>query len=261
VAMLIRPSSVFLFAGVLASFALAIGLRRGMLLTALSVAAAVLVIAPWTIRNYIQFDAFLPLSVQDGGTIAGTFNSDSANDPRYPFAWRCCSPSLRDVFSRRNAVDDAELAQKLRSRGFDYIKDHPSSLAKAFYWNGLTRLWDVRRPAWALNETKPQGRSRKVAAVGLGMYYVFLALALLGLWRARRRREVVVPILALALAASIVFTVEAATRYRTPLEPLIVVLACSALVPIAVRAEELLRSGRLGESVEGRAASLQRRRP
>jgi len=50
-----------------------------------------------------------------------------------------------------------------------------------------------------------------------------------GLWRLRRRRELVLPVLAMALAASVVFTVAAATRYRLPLEPLIVILACAAL--------------------------------
>jgi len=61
---------------------------------------------------------------------------------------------------------------------------------------------------------------------------VLFVLALAGLWRRRRRRELVWPVLALALAASIVFTIDSGTRYRAPLEPLIAVLACSAvLVP------------------------------
>jgi hypothetical protein len=46
-------------------------------------------------------------------------------------------------------------------------------------------------------------------------------------------------VLALALAASVVFTIDAGTRYRAPLEPLIAVLACSAvLVPRGAVAQE-----------------------
>jgi hypothetical protein len=62
------------------------------------------------------------------------------------------------------------------------------------------------------------------------MYYVLLPLSLIGLWLARRRRELVWPVLALAFGASVVFTIAAGTRYRAPLEPLIAILACSAVV-------------------------------
>lgn len=237
VAMLVRPSSVFLCAGVLASFALAAGLRRGIALTALSVGVAALLIAPWTIRNYVQFDALLPLSVQDGA-IAGTFNAESANDPVWPYAWRAEPRGVREVFRPRNAVDDAELLRKLRTLGFDYIKEHPSSVPQAFFWNGITRFWDVRRPARAVDEVRFEGRSKPVTQIGLAMYYLLLPLSLFGLWKARSRREIVVPVLALALASSLVFTVVSGTRYRAPIEPLIVTFACAALVPLLRRSRE-----------------------
>ena len=68
---------------------------------------------------------------------------------------------------------------------------------------------------------------------------MLLPLALIGLWRARRRRALVLGVLAMALAASVVFTADSGTRYRAPLEPLIAVLACSAvLVPRAAREQE-----------------------
>ncbi len=62
------------------------------------------------------------------------------------------------------------------------------------------------------------------------MYYVLLVAALVALWRLRARRALVLPLLAMAFAASVVFTTVAATRYRLPLEPMIVILACSVLV-------------------------------
>ena len=42
-----------------------------------------------------------------------------------------------------------------------------------------------------------------------------------------------IPLLAMALAASIVFTVASATRYRAPLEPLLAILAVAAVAPAA----------------------------
>ena len=40
-----------------------------------------------------------------------------------------------------------------------------------------------------------------------------------------------IPLLAMALAASVVFTVASATRYRAPLEPLLAMLAVAAVAP------------------------------
>ncbi|MDQ3758330.1 MAG: hypothetical protein M3331_00060 [Actinomycetota bacterium] len=89
----------------------------------------------------------------------------------------------------------------------------------SFFWNGLSRFWDIRRPSLALSETDFDGRSEAVTIAGLAAYYVLLPLALLGLWRLRGRRELLLPILALALAASLVFTIQAGTRYRAPSSP------------------------------------------
>jgi 4-amino-4-deoxy-L-arabinose transferase-like glycosyltransferase len=232
-AILVRPNSFFLFAGVLAAWMLAAGWRRGLGLTALSVAVAALVVAPWTIRNYVVTDGeFIPISIQDGA-IYGTFNEVSANDPIYPYAWRFAFRDPPAVYE--NESSDAEFRSELQQLAFDYIEEHPFSLVEAFYWNGLSRFWDVRRPGRAIDEVPFTGRSEGVAWAGLAMYYVLLPLALLGLWRARRRREVVLPLLVTALAASAVFTVASGTRYRAPLEPAIAVLAVSALAPLLDR--------------------------
>jgi hypothetical protein len=70
-----------------------------------------------------------------------------------------------------------------------------------------------------------------VAVAGIAMYYALLVAALVGIWRLRRRRTLVIPLLAMALAASIVFTVASATRYRAPFEPLLAILAVAAFAP------------------------------
>lgn len=223
---LVRPTSVFLFAGIAVAWSLTGGWRRGLALSALVVGVAALLVTPWTLRNYRVTDAFVPLSIQDAAAY-GTFNDDAANDPIRPWAWRAYTRRDADVIKRPRS--DVAFRDELEQRALDYVREHPSSLPKAFFWNGLSRTWDVRRPARALDEVPFEGRTRAVAAVGLAIYYVLLIGALVGLWRLRSRREIVLPVLALALGASIVFTVAAATRYRVPLEPLVVLLACAAL--------------------------------
>lgn len=224
--LLIRPSAGFLFAGVAVSWILIGGLRRGAAMTAVAVVVAGLCVAPWTYRNYQVDGGFVPISVQDAA-LFGTFNNDAASDPAHPYVWRPSNTRDAPLFDPQRPLSDTELRNELIKRSRAYIRDNPASLPEAFFWNGLSRLWDVRRPAHPLGEVRFEGRSRTLAAVGLGMYWLLLVLALVSLWRLRGRREIVLPVLALALAASIVFTADAGTRYRAPLEPLIVVLACS----------------------------------
>jgi 4-amino-4-deoxy-L-arabinose transferase-like glycosyltransferase len=236
-AMLIRPTSVFVFAGILAAFVIAAGWRRGALLTAASVGVAALVILPWTIRNFVVTDEFVPLSAQDAA-LHGTFNDLSANHPTAPYAWQPSTPEVEALLRKNPEISDAEYRSELIDLGTEYIGDHPLSVVEAFYWNGLTRFWDVRRPGNALDEVPFEGRSKAVTTIGLVMYYVLLPLAIVGLWRHRRRSSLVIPVLALALGASVVFTVASGTRYRAPLEPLVAMMAVAAFIPPRTETEE-----------------------
>ena len=239
VCMLVRPTSGFLFAGVAAAWVVAAGWRRGASMTALGVVVAALVIAPWTVRNAIESDGgFIPISVQDAAAY-GTFNDAAANDPVYPYGWRpqVFEGGEVDFTEGRDLADEARLRREFQDLAFDYLSEHPLSVVEAFFWNGLSRLWDVRRPARAMDEVPFEGRSEALTAIGLAVYYVLLPLALYGLWRQRHRRELLYPVLALALGAAIVFTVASGTRYRAPIEPLIAILACSVLAPAKARGD------------------------
>ena len=227
--LLVRPGLMWLVVGtVVALLVAAPGFRRGAALASAAVAVAVLCVAPWTVRNYVVFDSFVPFSFQDGSVLFGTFNDDAANDPVYRYAWRANTQRDRELFDGSRRLPDDELRSELASRAFDYIRDHPDSVPKAFFWNGLSRLWDIRRPARATIEVPFEGRSYSLTRVGLVMYWILLPMALIALWRHRRRRALVLPLLAIAVFASIQHTPEGRTRYRAPLEPVIAILACAA---------------------------------
>jgi 4-amino-4-deoxy-L-arabinose transferase-like glycosyltransferase len=232
VLLLIRSSSVLFVPLIAVCWWTGAGRRRGMVMTLTTLACAAALIAPWTIRNAISLHGFIPISIQDAAAY-GTFNPTSAQDPKFPFAWRPEEPRDADLFNPRHPLSEPVLEHRGESRALHYIEHHPFSLLQAFYWNGLSRLWDIRHPSYALDEVPYEGRTRSVATVGLVMYYVLMPLALLGLWRSRRRRTLVLPVLVSVLAASVVFTTDSGTRYRAPFEPLIVVLACAA-VPMLV---------------------------
>ena len=227
---LVKPSALHILAAVVPAILIGWGWRAGLRRAAIAVAACLLVIAPWTIRNYSEYDSFLPLSVQDAG-IYGVFNDEAAHDDEHPWAWRLLTKRDEPLFDPANALPDDELRAELRDNALEYIEDHPSSVPKALFWNGLTRFWDLREPDAALNEVQFQGRSRTLTWIGLVIWWVLLPLGLFGLWRARRRLGLAVPLAAMFLLATFVYIGNSGTRYRAPFEPVFAVLACSAVVP------------------------------
>ena len=238
VAMLVRPNMLFLFAGALAAWWIAAGPKRAFVALGVGVATAALIVAPWTIRNLSAADGFVPISIQDAA-VYGTFNEVAANDPERPYEWRAFYEPLPEVL-REPGTSDAELRRELIGEATDYISEHPFSVVEAFYWNGLVRFWDLRPPGGAVADALPGGQSEPVVIGGFVLYWVALALALWCLWRFRRRIALVVPLLAIAVAASITVIPDAATRYRAPLEPVIAMLACAAVLgrPGPQRTEE-----------------------
>jgi MYXO-CTERM domain-containing protein len=231
VALLMHPTSVIVLVPFAVSLILRLGWRRAVTLSALAVAVAVAVVAPWTIRNAVVEHGFVPISLEDAAAY-GTFNPVSAHDPVFPYAWRPIDADTAFLYDQRHRLGDVPFRNRLDQYALHYVEHHPTSLLAAFFWNGLSRLWDVSHISHSLAQVRAEGRSRPVTLVGLYCYYALLVLALAALWRWRRRRELVWPILALALAMSIVNTIDSGTRYRAPLEPVIAVLACSAvLVP------------------------------
>lgn len=225
--LLVRPTASFLLVGVLVSWLLLAGLRRTAVTTAITVAVLALAVAPWLIRNHDVTGSPI-FSVQDAA-VAGTFNPTSAGDDEFPYAWRPVVKRDLDLFDPQKPLEDDELRSRLVARAREYIADHPESLPAAFFWNGLSRLWDVRRPGHATLEAPFEGRTKGIAGVALACYYVLLVLALIGLWRLRSRKSLFAGIVAAAISASLIFTVAGGTRYRVPLEPVIAILAVTTV--------------------------------
>jgi 4-amino-4-deoxy-L-arabinose transferase-like glycosyltransferase len=227
-ALLIRPSAIVLVPVLLVLCWRNAGAVRGTVaLAAIAVVAAVLV-APWSVRNARLDGPWVPLSVQSAAAY-GVFNDDAAHDAKHRWAWRPLPTRDRDILLTPRT--DGAVYRDLTRRAIDYVKAHPSSVPQAFWANGVRRLYELRAPHEVLNEVRFEGRTRAVTAVGLAVYYPLALLALLSLWQcwSSGRRALVVAVVGLGLACSVAFTTDAGTRYRAPLEPLIVVLAVAAV--------------------------------
>ena len=207
--------------------------RRSLLASALAVLATVVVVAPWTLRNHDEFDRFIPVALQDGLLFAGTYNEVSGDDDDAPGAWRPVTavPELRPLFFRPG-IDEAELNDRLSEHGRDYLRDHPAYLLTTSGFNTL-RLFGVGPGSAATNESAYLEMGvesglledlARVAAVVLGL----LALAGAALLLARRQGPLFVWLAPLILFATTV-PIIGSPRYRTVLDPFLILLAAGGL--------------------------------
>jgi 4-amino-4-deoxy-L-arabinose transferase-like glycosyltransferase len=197
--------------------------------TALVVAA--LLIAPWSIRNYVVFAEWAPLSTSSGFGLAGVYNDDARTDQRFHALWR--APIIVEEYSYLYEIPElreVDIDDELGRRGREYALDHPGYVAEVSLWSTL-RLLNFAESGTATPDGIYRGRGLGVEvtpAEPIG-FYVVLPFALLGiaclLRRPRRERGPLwfwlVPV-ALILPAVVVLGLP---RYRAPAEPWLLILA------------------------------------
>jgi 4-amino-4-deoxy-L-arabinose transferase-like glycosyltransferase len=191
--------------------------------------AAVVVLAPWTIRNLATFDKPFLISTNGEAIWAGancqrTYYTDQIG----AWVFACYGP--------RPAGDESEQALVYRDRGLRYMRHHKGRLP-AVVAARLGRLWDVYRP-WSQGTffSATEGRRPRATHVALIVYWVLLPLALAGALLLRRRARdlwiLLAPVVMVTLVAAATY---GTTRFRMAAEPSIVLLAAVALQAAARR--------------------------
>ncbi len=216
---------------------LAVAVWRGPKPALALVLAAVLTVAPWTIRNAIVLDHFVPVSTQLGSALAGTYNSEARADKENPASWR----SLRRVddympiFSRVRTTNEAVTEQELREASLEFIKEHPAYVGKVAYW-ASRRMLDLAGMDWSIHTASTISAGRTAGITGVICFWIFAVLAVIGAFTQRARAAPLwfwsVPML---MYLSVVFLVVETPRYRTAIDPFIILLAALALTRAAER--------------------------
>jgi 4-amino-4-deoxy-L-arabinose transferase-like glycosyltransferase len=208
--------------------------RRALRAPALVLAAAVLTVVPWTIRNYAAFHRFVPLTTEGGYALAGTYNEATQHRPGFEAVWYPPLDQMHSLFAAHPRINEAQASARLQSDGLHYIEHHPSSLLKTAYLSAR-RLLNLESPILEEVFAYGEGYPVRLAQYSVYTFWVVLALAIVGaLTRAARRPPAAFwwcP--ALMLASTVFF--EGLTRYRSPADPFFVMLAALALVAGARR--------------------------
>ena len=204
---------------------------------ALALLCAVLTIAPWTVRNAIEFGRFVPITTGTGFALAGTYNEASREDDADPGSWRTprVAPEYTPLFATVG-IDEGTLDATLRRRATEFALDHPLYVAEVTWWN-LLRLFEVTGgsvvdPITGPVEIRGIGSADPLAErIGLGLAVLLAIVGAVAIVRSRHRgarRTPTGPLflwlipIALILAA---VPINGLPRQRTPVDPFILILA------------------------------------
>jgi len=218
--------------------------RRGPLV--LCVAAA-LTVAPWTIRNYDTFHAFVPVSTQFGSALAGTYNSEAKADKVNPASWRTLKrvDDYRPIYNRIRTTPEPVLEKQLRDASIEFIKAHPGYVLTVAYWT-TRRMLDLAGMDWSIHTAATISATRGWAIAGVVCFWVYALLALAGAFtRPARAAPLWLWAVPLLMYLSVVFLVVETPRYRTAIDPFIVLLAALAVSRVTTRRKRPLAGARV----------------
>jgi len=155
---------------------------------ALMLVIAALCVIPWTIRNQLVLGHFVPVSTQFGSAMAGTYNDQAQHDPKNPASWRALGhiPEMHRFIGHIRRTNEAVLDQQLRSYSIDYIKAHPSSVAKTAWWTSR-RMLDLGGMDWSIHTASTISVGRTVAKLGVFVFWLYFVLAVIGAFDRRAR--------------------------------------------------------------------------
>lgn len=176
--------------------------------------------APWTIRNYLQFDAFVPVASGMGDVLWTGNYLPFDGEFRYEQTQR----KLNEI------VGDASFVERDRILIEETKKNWLAAPAES--------LWLLARKPFRywfrVYENVPTGEARQKNWLVFGVlafsHYALLGVAVLGLYKARLKNPLVVLLLVLIGYYTLVHTLTLpVVRYRQPLIPAMCVLAGAAV--------------------------------
>jgi 4-amino-4-deoxy-L-arabinose transferase-like glycosyltransferase len=190
--------------------------------------ATVVVLTPWTVRNWTTFGRPVLISTNGPAALKGANCAPTYSGPDIG-GWRldCIG------FTRRDVHNEAKADARFTRAAFAYIGNHLSELPKVLAVRVL-RTWDLYQPRRQV--ASAEGRAPDAERAGIAVYYMLMLLAVWGVVVLRRRRE---PLWILLVPAVLVTLVSLGwyglPRFRAAFEISLVVLAAVALVDLGSR--------------------------
>jgi 4-amino-4-deoxy-L-arabinose transferase-like glycosyltransferase len=191
--------------------------------------AAILLLVPWTVRNAVVLHAFVPISTEGGGALAGTYNPYVRARHDFPALWAPPVVPYAQVARQHPRDNEAQASSAMLHDGLHYLGAHPGYLFEVI---GLSaeRMVDLPGPRLSRYTAPYEGYDRGLATSSVYVFWLLGLFALGGLATAavRRAPRAVWGVPLAVVLPTLVF--DGGTRYRSPADPFVVLLAAAGLV-------------------------------
>jgi hypothetical protein len=195
-----------------------------------TLAAALVVLAPWVVYNNVRFHDRTFISTNDGLAM-GASNCRASFYGSGVGLTTLVPPCTLTPEQQAKLGDQSQVATEYRSRAFEYMGKHLDRVPFVVLVRVL-RTWSFWNPGQMVTFNEGEGRGRAASWAGLAFYYPLLIGAVAGgvlLVRQRRGRVLWIlaaPAVALTIGVAITY---GQVRFRAAAEPSIVVLSAVAI--------------------------------
>jgi 4-amino-4-deoxy-L-arabinose transferase-like glycosyltransferase len=198
--------------------------------------AKIVTIMPWVIRNYSVFDRLM-LRSNFGLELRLGNSADawSATKARRMAPWRMEHPATsRDELFRYTSLGEVEYMNRAFNDALTFIRNNPEK----FLWLSWQRIEHFWFNDFSVKDEskKKMGLLFSIAGVAQIIYILPLPFMLWGIFSALRQKIDVAPFLFFILSLPAVYYITHAglTRYRYPIEPMIILFASFGLYSLAL---------------------------
>ncbi|MDZ7673456.1 MAG: glycosyltransferase family 39 protein [Acidimicrobiales bacterium] len=177
---------------------------------ALVALVAVLVVAPWTVRNLIRFEEPVAVSTNDGLTLVGANCDPSYFDAVGFWYLQCGLPEP--------AGDQSEVSAAYREQALEYVGDHLDRVPTVAAARAA-RVWSVWETDAMTYLNRGEGRPQPASVMALYGWWLLAPAAAASLWSIHRRRGpllvLVAPFVTVTIVAVLTYGIP---RFRLPAE-------------------------------------------
>jgi 4-amino-4-deoxy-L-arabinose transferase-like glycosyltransferase len=201
-------------------------------------AVTVLTVVPWTIRNAVELHAFVPVTTSTGFGLVGTFNETTTSSPDPPpSTWMppYDDPRALEIMQDLRDPTEPRVSSALTEYSLEVMRDDPGYLLTVARLN-LQRGFDLDGGDYLRLVAPYLPYSPRLLTPAIVGGWAILALAALGaLTRRARQVTPAVWVIPASLLAFMALLLPFNMRYRSLLEPFLLLLASCALMALGDR--------------------------
>jgi 4-amino-4-deoxy-L-arabinose transferase-like glycosyltransferase len=219
--------------------------RRALIPPVVVALATVVAIAPWAVRNTIEFGEFVPLGTETGYALSGTYNNTARLDHHDPALWRPLLAPILALHREHPRWNEAQISNRLISQTVHFAGQHPGYVLEVVYWSAL-RMLNLTGPGLERTIAPVWDYPRGLAVASVYAFWLCGLLVLVGAFsRTARRAPPPFWLIPLALVGPSLFFLGL-TRYRVPADPFVLMIAALGVRALARRS--LTDPGQIGGS-------------